>query len=168
MPVAILEELVRHKWYANAAYLAAICQDEATRRDEELRKLFLHILVSNRFWLFLTLGREFDREKEARLPDAIEPLIDTYKETETLEMDWLDRCDEAELARPLVWPRLPRQSFTVSQVFLQICLHSHGHRAQSANRLRSLGGTPPPTDFILWVKDRPAPDWSFASGRSRC
>ena len=167
MPAAFLDELVRHKWYANAAYLGAVCQNEAARQDEELRKLFLHILVSNRFWLHLTLGREFDRERETRLPDAIEPLIDSYKETEALEMEWLSRCDESELARPLVWPRLPGKTFTVSQAFLQICLHSHGHRAQSSNRLRSLGGTPPPTDFILWVNERPEPDWSFASGRSR-
>jgi len=167
MSAAILEELVRHKWYANTAYLAAVCQSEAARQDDELRKLFHHILIANRFWLFLTLGKEFDREKEARLPEAIEALIDSYKETEALEMEWLSRCDETELARPLVWPRLSGKTVTVSQAFLQTCLHSHGHRAQSANRLRSLGGTPPSTDFILWVNDRPAPDWAFASEPSR-
>jgi uncharacterized damage-inducible protein DinB len=39
-------------------------------------------------------------------------------------------------------------------------MHSHGHRAQCATRLRLLGGTPPAMDFILWLKDRPVPDWS--------
>ena len=167
MPAAIVQELVLHKWHANAAYLAAVCQNEAARHDEELLKLFHHILIANRFWLFLTLGREFDREKETRLPDAIEPLIDIYKETEALEMEWLSRSDETELARPLATPRFPGLTFTVSQAFLQICMHSHGHRAQAAARMRSVGGTPPPTDFILWVKDRPAPDWGFAGATSR-
>jgi len=163
MPDAIVEELLRHKWYANAAYLAAVSQNESARQDEELRKLFHHIVVANRFWLFLTLGRDFDFEKEARVPDVIGALIDTYKETEGLEMEWLSRCDEVELARPLVTPRLPGKSFTVAQAVMQICLHSHGHRAQAANRLRALGGTPPPTDFILWAIDRPEPDWGFAN-----
>jgi uncharacterized damage-inducible protein DinB len=162
MSPAIIEELLLHKWYANAAYLGAISQSESARQDEELRTLFHHILIANRFWLFLTVEWEFDREKEARFPDAIEPLIESYKETETLEMMWLSQVNEVELARPLVTPRLPGSSFTVAQAFMQICLHSHGHRAQSANRLRSLGVTPPPTDFILWAKDRPAPDWGFA------
>jgi|SRR4051812_1463450 len=159
MTAAIVEDLVRHKWYANAAYLAAVCQHESARQDEELRKLFLHILVANRFWLFLTLGRDFQRESESRFPDSLDPLIESYKETATLELAWLSRCDDAELNRQLVTAWLPGKSFTVSQAVMQICLHSHGHRSQSASRLRSLGATPPPTDYILWVRDRPSPDW---------
>jgi uncharacterized damage-inducible protein DinB len=166
MPAAIVEELLRHKWHANASYLAAVYKNEASRQDEELRTLFHHILISNRFWLFLTLGREFDREKEARIPDSIETLIDAYKDTEALETEWLSRSSDAELSRELVTPRLPG-TFTVAQVIMQICLHSHGHRAQSANLLRGLGATPPATDFVLWARDRPGPDWGFANERSR-
>lgn len=162
----MVEELLQHKWHANAAYLAAVCENAQARQDEELQKLFHHILVSNRFWIFLILGREFDREKEARIPDSIELLINAYKETEVLEMEWLSRCTDVELSRELVWPRFPG-SFTVMQAIMQICLHSHGHRAQAAGLLRTLGATPPATDFILWAKDRPAVDWSFASGQSR-
>ena len=68
MTAAIVEDLVRHKWYANGAYLSAVYRHEIARHDEELRKLFLHILVANRFWLFLTLGKEFDRERECAFP----------------------------------------------------------------------------------------------------
>jgi uncharacterized damage-inducible protein DinB len=159
MAGAIVEDLVRHKWYANAAYLAAVYGHEAARQDEELRKLFLHILVANRFWLFLTLGKVFDRESESRFPDSLEPLIENYKETAALEMEWLLRCDDAEWHRQLATPRLPGKRFTVSEAVMQICLHSYGHRSQSAIRLRSLGGTPPATDFILWVTERPGPAW---------
>lgn len=155
----MVEELVRHKWQANAAYIAAVYRHDAARQDEELRKLLHHILVANRFWLFLTLGCEFDRPKEGQLPETIEPLIVRYKETEALEMEWLPRCDEDELNRELVTPILQGKIFTVGQALMQIILHSHGHRAQAALRLRSLGGTPPQTDFILWTMDRPAPAW---------
>src|SRR4051794_22471567 len=157
MTAAIVNDLVRHKWYANAAYLAAVYRHQAARQDEELRKLFLHILVANRFWLLLTLGKEFDRESESRFPDSIESLLENYKETAELEMGWLSRCDDAALNRQLITPRLPGKSFTVSEAVMQICLHSYGHRAQSAMRLRNLGGTPPATDFILWVTERPGP-----------
>lgn len=154
-----MQDLVGHKWHANAAYLAAISSNDAAKQDEELRKLFLHILVANRFWLYLTLGREFDREKETQLPGALDPLIESYKETAALELEWVSRCDDSELNRQLVTPRFPGRTITVSEALLQTCLHSHGHRAQSATRLRSLGATPPASDFILWAMDRPRPEW---------
>jgi len=163
MTAAIVDDLVRHKWYANGAYVSAVYRHETARHDEELRKLFLHILVANRFWLFLTLGKEFDQGRESRFPGALEPLIESYKETAAMELEWLSRCDDAELRRQLITPRLPGESFTVSEAVTQICLHSYGHRSQSAMRLRSLGGTPPPTDFILWVTERPGPEWPATS-----
>ncbi len=159
MSVANMEDLVRHKWHANAAVLGAVCRHGDARRDEELRVLLHHILIANRFWLFLTLGKEFDREKEARVPESLDPLIASFMETEAIEMEWLPRCSEAELSRELVTPRLPGQAFTVEQAFTQVVMHSHGHRAQLAKRLRTLGGTVPPTDFIQWVRDRPLPEW---------
>lgn len=164
MSAAIIEDLMRHKWHANAAYLAAVYENEAARQDEELRKLFLHILFSNRFWLFLALGTEFDRDKETQLPDALDSVIERYKETAALEMEWLSRSNDSELNRELVTPRLPGQTFTVAEVLMQTCLHCHGHRAQSAGRLRSLGGMPPRTDFVLWLKDRPEPEWPHIGG----
>lgn len=159
----MVEELLRHKWQANAAYMATVYGHDAARQDDELRKLLHHILVSNRFWLFLILGRAFDRPKEGIVPDALETLIESYKETEALEMEWLARCDQAELQRELETPILQGKVFTVEQAVMQTVLHSHGHRAQAALRLRSLGATPPRTDFILWTMERPSPAWPATS-----
>jgi hypothetical protein len=47
----------------------------------------------------------------------------------------------------------------VAQAYMQVCMHSHGHRSQCATRLRALGGEPPVTDFIVWLNERPAPAW---------
>jgi uncharacterized damage-inducible protein DinB len=159
MSAAMIEDLLRHKWHANAAYLSAVCENEAARQDEEVRKLLHHILTANRFWLFLVLGREFDRERETRVPDGLNSLAASYRETMALELEWVSRCNDAELHRQLVTPRFPGQIFTVEQVLMQVCLHSHGHRAQLAGKLRSLGGTPPATDFVLWIRERPEPEW---------
>ncbi len=164
MSVATIEDLLRHKWHANAGYLVAVNEHLAARQDEAVLKALHHILISNRFWLFLILGREFDREREAQVPDALDRLVARYRETGALEQEWLARCDDAELHRQLITPWLPGQIFTVEQVLMQVCLHSHGHRAQLAGKLRDLGGTPPQTDFALWLKERPGPEWpSFAN-----
>ncbi|MFL6689200.1 MAG: DinB family protein, partial [Alphaproteobacteria bacterium] len=75
------------------------------------------------------------------------------------EVEWLSRLQEADLNRVLETDRLPGYQLSVSQIAMQVCLHSHGHRAQCTTRLRLLGGTPPVMDFVHWLKARSAPEW---------
>ena len=42
--IDLLQDLVRHKGYANAALLRAICQHEPAAQDPELRELLHHIV----------------------------------------------------------------------------------------------------------------------------
>ena len=162
---AMIHDLVRHKWHANAVMLSAIRQHDASARDEELRKLLHHILIANRYWLYLILHKEFVREEEARIPDGLDALIAKYKATETEELEWLAQCqapDMDQVLRPQS-PLLGGQTFSVAQAVMQVCMHSVGHRAQCAGRLRALGGTPSNTDFVLWLKNRPAASWPGAA-----
>ena len=55
---------------------------------------------------------------------------------------------------PRAWTRRnlrARSSFR--DALMQVVMHSEHHRAQVAMRLRALGGTPPVTDYIVWVRD---------------
>jgi len=162
--IDMIQDLVRHKWNANAALLSAVRHHDAAARDEELRKLLHHILIANRYWLYLTLHKEFMREEESRIPDGLDAVIARYKATEAEELEWLAQCQASDLHQVLLpqSPLLGGQGFSVSQAMMQVCLHSVGHRAQCATRLRALGGTPSNTDFILWLKDRPAAAWPAA------
>jgi uncharacterized damage-inducible protein DinB len=157
--VAILQDLVRHKGYANASLLRAIRQHEEAAQDQELRKLLHHIILADRFWLHLSLGRPFAVEEESRLPDSLEAIATRYRETHDQELEWISQVREPDLGHTLETLFMPGRSFSIAQAVMQVCMHSHGHRAQCATRLRLLGGTPPAMDFILWLKDRPAPDW---------
>ena len=106
--------------------------------------MFHHILMANRFWLLTILGQPFARDDEMQIPDSLSGVIERFKETDRLESEWLSRASEPDLERTLE-TRSSRLGIDVSvrQAILQICMHSHGHRAQCATRLRSLGGTPP-------------------------
>ncbi len=43
----------------------------------------------------------------------------------------------------------------------QAAMHSHYHRGQNATRLPELGGVPPITDFIIWLRNgKPAARWT--------
>lgn len=150
----MIDELIRHKWWANDNLLRAIAQHEAAAQDEELRKLQHHILIANRYWLLLTLGETWNDAKERLVPEGMDALMERFEQTERTEMEWLAKLTDAELERLLQPRALPDFKVTVAQAVMQVCLHSHGHRSQCATRLRALGGTPLPMDFVLWAKER--------------
>ncbi|HET9372873.1 MAG TPA: DinB family protein [Vicinamibacterales bacterium] len=156
----MLRDLVAHKGFANAALLQAIRQNDAARSDPELRDLLDHILLANRFWLLTVLGMPFVHEVEALPSPSFDDLIERYGRTQTDETKWLENAAESDLDRTLENALIPSGRCSVSQALVQVCLHSHGHRAQCAKLLRRHGTQPPPTDFILWLTDRPAAAWS--------
>jgi uncharacterized damage-inducible protein DinB len=157
--IVMLNDLIHHKGYANASLVKAIRRHETAAQDEELRKTLHHIILANRFWLLLILGLPFTIEEESRIPESINAVADQYRETHEREIEWLSQVSEPELTRLLETPFIPGQSYSVAQALMQVCMHSHGHRAQCSSRLRMLGGTPPNMDFVLWLKERSAPEW---------
>jgi uncharacterized damage-inducible protein DinB len=156
----MLRDLVQHNGYANAALLRAIRENDAAVADAELGELLHHILLANRFWLTSVLGLPFDVERESQPSSSFDVLVQRYRTTHEQQAAWLSTATEEDLARMLESDLIPGGRCSVAQAFVQVCLHSHGHRAQCAKLLRRHGGTPPPTDFILWLTSRAAPEWA--------
>jgi len=157
--VALFQELFRHQAYADALLLMAIQRHDAASKDQELRTLLHHILIAHRFWLHLCQGLPFSAETEKVVPDTIDALVKGYKQTQMQEVEWLERLEEPDLIRTVESPYLPDRRIAIREALMQVCLHSQGHRAQCATRLRMLGGEPPALDYILWLKERPDPIW---------
>jgi uncharacterized damage-inducible protein DinB len=157
--LALLQDLVKHKAFANASLLRAVRHHPAAAQDGELRRLLHHVILANRFWLALILGLYFRHEEESQVPESLDAIADQYRETHALELEWISNSQEPDLARMLDTPFIPGRSFSVAQALTQVCLHSHGHRAQCAMRLRLLGGVPPAMDFVHWLGERPTADW---------
>ena len=151
----MIRDLVAHKEHANAALLTAIRQNPAAASDPELWELLHHILLANRFWVLTVFGEPFIHEDEARLSPSFDDLVDRYARTQAKEVAWLETATEDGLARTLEDDRIPGGRCSVAEAFMQVCMHSHGHRAQCAKLLRRHGGVPPMTDFILWLASRP-------------
>ena len=156
----MLRDLIAHKGHANAAMLTAIRRSETAWSDPELCELLHHVLLANRFWVLSVLGQSFVHDDEARAADSIDALLARYAGTQAQESAWLAAATEADLERVLTSPLIPGGACSVSQALMQVCLHSHGHRAQLAKLLRRHGGVPPSTDFIRWLAGRPAAEWS--------
>ena len=155
----MLQELVGHKVWANASLVRAVRGHEAAAADDDLRVLLHHIIVADRFWFATNRGREFDAGRETDVPRALDEVARRFRETHDAELRWIAQLDERELERQIETTYIPGRRYSVAQAVMQVCLHSHGHRAQAATRLRSLGGTPPPMDYVLWLRERPAATW---------
>ena len=153
----MMRDLIAHKRYANALMLAAIRDHPDSAVDPELLALLHHILVSNRFWTSTCLEQQFDLQQEMILPASIDALIAKYEATQSDEDAWIAAASEVDLCRQVHSPLIPGAGCTIAQAFMQVCMHSQGHRSQCARMLRRLGGSPPMTDFILWLANRSAP-----------
>jgi uncharacterized damage-inducible protein DinB len=153
-------DLIAHKAYADAELLNAIRQHPSASSDAGLGTLLLHVLVANRFWLLSILGEPFVADVETRVPDSLDSLIARFRTTHERETAWLAVATDAALSQTLESALIPGGRCLVSEALLQVCLHSQGHRAQCAQMLRALGGSPPATDFILWLVDRRTPIWA--------
>jgi uncharacterized damage-inducible protein DinB len=160
----MLRDLVAHKGHANAAMLSAIGRHGPAAADPAVIALLHHVLLANRFWLLTVQGRPFVHEHEARPAASFDDLVQRYAATQAEEAVWLETATQTELARVLEHPHIPGGACSVGQAFMQVCLHSHGHRAQCATLLRGHGAEPPTTDFILWLANRPDAAWP---GRAR-
>ncbi len=73
----------------------------------------------------------------------------------------LSGMDEARLAETVEVPWFqPPLKISVRHALTQAAMHSHYHRGQNATRRRELGGVPPGTDFIEWLRQgQPAACW---------
>jgi uncharacterized damage-inducible protein DinB len=156
----MLRDLVDHKGHANAALLNAIRQNGPATSDPELWQLLQHVLLANRFWLLSVLGLPFVHEEESCRAPSFDALVQRYAQTQSQEAAWLATATAADLERTLKGGLIPNGECSVAQAFMQVCMHSHGHRAQAAKLLRRHGGTPPASDFILWLARRPRAEWA--------
>ena len=160
--IALFQGRVRHQAYADAAILESVQRHATASADQKLREMLHHILVAHRYWLHLCQGLPFHHETESTVPLTLAELSTQFQSTQSQQLRWLDGAGDASLDRVLESPFFPGRQVKVCEALTQILLHSQGHRAQIATRLRELGGEPPPLDYILWTRDRPSPP--FAAG----
>ena len=159
--LVMLRDLIAHNGHANAVLLAAVRQEPAATADSDLVALLHHVLLANRFWLTAVLGTPFDLEQESRPSATFDELVRRYVSTHDQQTAWVATATDADVARVLEHAHIPGGRCSVAQAFVQVCMHSHGHRAQGAKVLRRHGGTPPVLDFIAWLVSRPAPEWAL-------
>ena len=157
-----LDELFAHQEWADAEHWRAFETHPAALADKTLRERLLHIHLVQHAFLWITGPRSSQFELKKLEHFASDAEFKMYAQQgnagfrERLQnpsADWLEEIIEIPWFQPAL--KISRR-----HAFLQAAMHSHYHRGQNATRLRELGGVPPTTDLIVWLKHRkPAANW---------
>jgi len=158
-----LAELFAHQRWADAEHWCAFEKHGAALADKALYQRLHHIHLVQHAFLWITGSRSshFESRKVEDFPDpaalkkyAQQGDADLEERVGTTTADALEEVIEIPWFQPAL--KISRR-----QALMQAAMHSHYHRGQNATRFRELGGTPPSTDFILWLeKGRPEARWS--------
>lgn len=157
-----LDELYAHQAWADAEHWRAFEAHPAALADKAIRERLFHIhLVQHGFlWVTSPEKSEFSFKK---LEDflgmadlkryAREGLAGLDERLKAATPDRLEEVIEVPWFKPAL--KISRR-----HALTQAAMHSHYHRGQNATRLRELGGVPPMTDFIVWLRNgQPAAQW---------
>jgi uncharacterized damage-inducible protein DinB len=158
-----LDELYAHQEWADATHWRAMEAHPPALADRAIRERLHHIhLVQSAFlWVMGPRTAQFAMTKAEDYPNMGD--LKNFAQGIHSEMAaMLGGMTEARLAEMIEVPWFqPPLKISVRHALMQAAMHSHYHRGQNATRLRELGGAPPGTDFIVWLKDgQPAAQWS--------
>ena len=157
-----LDELFAHQQWADAEHWRALEAHPAALADKAILERLLHIhLVQHAFlWAAGPRTSQFEFKKVEDFPVATEMKkygrqghADFQALFESVSTDWLEEIIE------IAWFKPPLK-ISRRHALMQAAMHSHYHRGQNATRLRELGGVPPTTDFIVWLRSgQPGAHW---------
>jgi uncharacterized damage-inducible protein DinB len=160
--ISYLEELYLHQEWADAEHWGALESFPPALEDKTIgeRQLHIHLVQQAFLWLLGPRDIGFAVRKIEDFPNMSD--LKQYGRDGLSRMNELVRGFDLTRAEIIEVPWFkPPAKITGRQALMQAAMHSHYHRGQNATRLRELGGTPPTTDFIMWLhKGQPAAQWS--------
>jgi len=158
---AFLTDLYGHQEWADALHWTALAAHPGALDDTAIRERLHHIHLVQRAFLDTLLGRPFAPRPLERDTATLE-IRERARSFHAEARAFVAGLDQAGITRRvrIPWFQDPPCEISAGEALAQAALHTHGHRAQNATRLRELGGAPPLSDLIVWYwQGRPAPRW---------
>lgn len=149
--IAHYHTMFAYNYWANRLFTD--CLDKATVANAKSFLLMSHLLTAEEVWLCRLQRREAPLQ---RLWNEY-PIEELQQKTEERKAGWetfLKSMEEATLRTPIQYQNSQSQTFTteVRDVLNHVINHSTYHRAQMAFLLRQELIEPPPTDYILYIR----------------
>ena len=158
-----LDELYAHQEWADAEHWRAFEEYPAALDDRAVRTRLhhIHLVQSGFLWIVGPRTVQFAMTKVEDFANISD--LKTFARRVHSELSAMrSGMEESRLAETIEVPWFrPPLKISVRHALTQAAMHSHYHRGQNATRLRELGGVPPGTDFIVWLRaGQPAAKWS--------
>jgi uncharacterized damage-inducible protein DinB len=157
-----LDELYAHQEWADAEHWRAFEAHPPALADKAIRERLYHIHLVQHGFLWITGLRtsEFEYKKSEDFASVAD--LKKYAQQGLAELNERLKTatpDRLEEVLDIPWFK-PSLKISRRHALTQAAMHSHYHRGQNATRLRELGGAPPMTDFIVWLRDgQPKARW---------
>jgi uncharacterized damage-inducible protein DinB len=155
----LIKDLFAHQAWADAEMWRFLEGAPVAQSEPRVVELLNHIHAVQRFFLSAVQGQPIAREelqKELPIPE----LREAYQRYHSMAHEYLATMPESKLAERVTVPWRLEFKPRAHEALVQAATHSIHHRAQIATLIRQHGGSPKPTDYILWAsKDHPAPQW---------
>lgn len=155
-----LKDLLGHQAWADAVFFR-VWQGSEVADDEELRVRTDHLVSTQEAFLKVLKGDTVIPPDHP--PSDIQVLKSRCEAAHQVFKALGHGLDETALARRVRVPWFPDPPclVSVSDVLLQVCLHTQHHRGQNMARLKALGAGPKNVDYIIWLwKQKPEARWS--------
>ena len=122
------------------------------KKDERIGELLSHIVAGQKLWL----GRILKRGVVVSPWDEI-PVQECISQSTSVTAEWINLLEsytDKELDKRIEYMNTKGEKHvnTFRDIVMQVINHSTYHRAQIAQKVRSLGGIPAVTDYIVYQR----------------
>jgi uncharacterized damage-inducible protein DinB len=152
-----IRHLIAHCVWADRRMLRAAEANERLSADAELMRTLGHICAAEHRWLARMNGT---KARVAVWPAlSLEECLGLASESHgELESIAAGLTPEA-LARQIAYVNTAGESLqnSVEDILTHLAVHGAYHRGQLVKAIRRVGGVPPSTDYIVWVRTGGAP-----------
>lgn len=148
-----LKQLYKYDFWANKK-VAAVFEIKSSHQLQQAYALFAHIRASQQIWLQRIRGNS--TADILLWPEQADPEND-LQELTALHEQWLHLLTEkdANLDAIVSYTNSKGTAFEtpLTGILHHVIIHGQHHRAQIAALLREAEITPPPTDFIFYLRE---------------
>jgi uncharacterized damage-inducible protein DinB len=145
------KKLFAYDQWANEKVLDAL--EAMPSRPEEAIKKMSHILMAKAIWFSRLAPLDFTPDLNQVLPIAEARKLNG--ELKAKFEGYFSGLTEAKLSEKIAYKSIKGVAFEnlLSDILTQLITHGPYHRGQIAGLIKKSGGTPPPTDFIVYVRE---------------
>lgn len=151
-----LRRLFEYDLWANKRVLRVLEALPSGQAPSAIARLFSHLIAAQQIWLRRVQGTDLS---------SLEVWPETAPESwpgllQTTHAAWIDvlevHGERLETVIPYQTSKGHPFETPLHEIITHVAIHGQHHRAQIATHLRTLGLTPPPTDFLFFTREAPS------------